>query len=101
VLLAVSGSYGQLLDYATFGDWLACAVGVSTLFWYRRRDGGTPGFRVPGYPWLPLLFIAAVAWVVAQSLHDSPRNTGIGLLIVAAGAPVYAAWRRLFSRGQP
>ena len=101
VLLAVSGSYGQLLDYATFGDWLACAVGVSTLFWYRRRDGGTPGFRVPCYPWLPLLFIAAVAWVVAQSLHDSPRNTGIGLLIVAAGAPVYAAWRRLFSRGQP
>jgi len=99
VLLAVSGSYGQLLDYATFGDWLACAFGVATLFRYRRRDGAAAGFRVPGYPWLPLLFIATVALVMAQSLRDSPRNTGIGLLIIAAGAPVYMAWRRLFSRG--
>lgn len=101
ILLAVSGSYGQLLDYATFGDWLACAVGVATLFWYRRHRDDAVSFRVPGYPWLPLLFIATVALVVAQSLHDSPRNTGIGLLIIAAGAPVYFVWRRLFSRGQP
>lgn len=101
VVLAVSGSFGQLLEYATFGDWLACAVGVSTLFWYRRRDRDGAGFRVPGYPWLPLLFIATVAWVVTQSLHDHPHNTGIGLLIMAAGAPVYLAWRRLFSRHEP
>ncbi|WP_329742559.1 APC family permease [Dyella sp. A6] len=98
IVLAVSGSFGELLDYATFGDWLACAVGVSTLFWYRRRDRGPALFRVPAYPWLPLLFIATVAWVVLKSLHDHPRNTGIGLLIMAAGAPVYLAWNRLFSR---
>ncbi|NMW26180.1 amino acid permease, partial [Rhodanobacter denitrificans] len=59
------------------------------------------GFRVPGYPWLPLLFIAAVTVVVVLSLRDNPRNTGIGLLIMAAGVPVYAVWRRLFSRTLP
>ena len=32
IVLACSGTYGQLLDFATFGDWLACAVGVATLF---------------------------------------------------------------------
>lgn len=101
IVLALSGSYGQLLDYATFGDWLACAVGVGTLFWYRRHDGACGGFRVPGYPWLPLLFVAAVALVVVMSLHDNPRNTGIGLLIMAAGAPAYLVWRRLFSRVHP
>jgi APA family basic amino acid/polyamine antiporter len=101
VVLALSGSYGQLLDYATFGDWLACAVGVATLFWYRRRDGATASFRVPCYPWLPLLFIGIVAWVVVMTMRDNPRNAGIGALIMLAGAPVYAVWRRLFSRAAP
>jgi APA family basic amino acid/polyamine antiporter len=93
IVLALSGTYGQLLDYATFGDWLACAVGVAALFWYRRHGAGDPGFKVPGYPWLPLLFIATVALVVVLSFVDNPRNTGLGLLIMAAGVPVYYAWR--------
>ena len=97
IVLALSGSYGQLLDYATFGDWLACAVGVATLFWYRRHDRAAPRFRVPGYPLLPLLFIGVVGWVVLQTMRDNPHNAGIGLLIMAAGVPVYFAWRRLFS----
>ncbi|WP_130619474.1 APC family permease [Dyella amyloliquefaciens] len=98
IVLVLSGSYGQLLDYATFGDWLACAVGVGTLFWYRRREGEQASFRVPGYPLLPLLFIGTVGVVVVQSLRASPVNTGIGVLIMAAGVPVYIVWRRLFSR---
>lgn len=101
IVLALSGTYGQLLDYATFGDWLACAVGVATLFWYRRHDGGTASFRVPGYPWLPLSFIGIVAWVVVTTMRDNPRNAGIGLLIMLAGAPVYFLWRQLFSRARP
>lgn len=101
IVLALSGSYGQLLDYATFGDWLACAVGVATLFWYRRRDGSTASFRVPGYPWLPLLFIGIVAWVVVMTMRDNPRNAGIGLLIMGAGVPVYGVWRHLFRRTHP
>jgi basic amino acid/polyamine antiporter, APA family len=96
IVLALSGSYGQLLDYATFGDWLACAIGVATLFWYRRHDGAAASFKVPGYPWLPLLFIGTVAWVVVMTMRDNPRNAGIGALIMAAGVPVYAVWRRLF-----
>jgi APA family basic amino acid/polyamine antiporter len=101
VLLALSGSYGQLLDYAAFGDWLACAVGVATLFWYRRHEAGRAGFRTPGYPWPPLLFIATVAVVVVLSLVGSPLNTGIGLLLIAAGVPVYFVWRRMFSAAMP
>ena len=97
IVLALSGSYGQLLDYATFGDWLACAVGVATLFWYRRHDDGALRFRVPGYPWLPLLFIAVVGWVVLATMRDNPLHAGIGLLIIGAGVPVYFVWRRLFS----
>lgn len=98
IVLVLSGSYGQLLDYATFGDWLACAVGVGTLFWYRKHQGSQASFRVPGYPLLPLIFIGTIGLVVVQSLRASPLNTGIGLIIMVAGVPVYLVWRRLFSR---
>jgi APA family basic amino acid/polyamine antiporter len=101
IVLALAGSYGQLLDFATFGDWLACAVGIATLFWYRRHDAGNASFRVPGYPWLPLLFIGVVACVVLATARDNPRNAGIVLLIMLAGMPVYFLWRRLFSRTRP
>lgn len=97
IVLTLSGTYGQLLDYATFGDWLACAVGVATLFWYRRHDDGATRFRVPGYPLMPLVFIAVIAWVVLATMRDNPFNAGIGLAIIAAGVPVYFVWRRLFA----
>jgi APA family basic amino acid/polyamine antiporter len=95
IVLTLTGSYGQLLDYATFGDWLACAVGVATLFWYRRHDDGATRFRVPAYPWLPLLFIAVIGAVVLATMRDNPLHAGIGLAIIAAGVPVYFFWRRL------
>lgn len=98
ILLAVTGSYSQLLDYATFGDWLACAVGVATLFWYRRHDDATIRFRVPGYPLLPLVFVAVIACVVIATMRDNPVNAGIGLIIIAAGVPVYFMWRHFFGR---
>jgi APA family basic amino acid/polyamine antiporter len=98
IVLALSGSYGALLDYATFGDWLACAVGVATLFWYRRHDDGAVRFRVPGYPLLPLLFVGAIGAVVVATMRDNPRNAGIGVLIMLAGVPVYYAWRRMSAR---
>lgn len=97
ILLSLWVNYGQLLDYATFGDWLACALGVATLFWYRRNDNQPGSFRVPGYPLLPLIFMATVAAVVIATMIDSPRASGIVLLIMLAGVPVYFFWRRLFS----
>ena len=96
IVLTLPGNYGQLLDYATFGDWLACAVGVSTIFWYRRQREENVAFRVPGYPLLPLLFIAVIGWVVISTLLDKPVSAGIDLLIIGAGVPVYYVWQRLF-----
>ncbi|AND71261.1 amino acid permease [Dyella thiooxydans] len=101
IVLVASGSYGQLLDYATFADWLACAIGVLTLFWYRRHDGAGASFRVPGYPLLPLLFVGVIGWVVVETMRSNPRNAGIGVLIMLAGAPVYFVWQRLFRPAHP
>ncbi len=98
IVLALSANYGQLLDYATFGDWAACAITVATLFWYRRRDTAAPAFRTPLYPWLPLIFLATVLAVVVATAIAGPKNAGMIGLIVLVGVPVYFIWRRLFSK---
>lgn len=98
IVLVLGANYGQLLDFAAFGDWAAYAVTIATLFWYRRRGGERPAFATPAYPLLPLVFMATVVAVVVAYALDKPLSAGVVCLVVLAGLPVYAIWRRLFSK---
>ena len=99
-LLLATRSYGQLLDYVTFADWIFFGSIAATLFIYRRRPpggsvlpGGSAGsFRVPGYPWAVLLFILAAVYVVIGSIRSNPGNALRGTLLLAAGVPAYFLW---------
>jgi APA family basic amino acid/polyamine antiporter len=91
---AASGTFGQLLNYSTIGDWLGSAMVVASLFYYRRRDPDAAVFRVPGHPFVPLAFVAAVAFVVISTTMADPVGTLISLGIIAAGVPIYFAWKR-------
>ncbi|MDZ7773356.1 MAG: amino acid permease [Balneolaceae bacterium] len=92
VALILSGSYGQLLDYTVFGDWIFFGLVAATLFWYRARGGDEEVFRMPGYPWLPALFILAAVFVVFSSVVSNLLNAAIGAGLILAGVPVYLYW---------
>jgi len=103
IVLTLTGSFNQLVDYVAFGDWIFFGLTVAGLFVYRSRErrGGAPpapGFRVPGYPLTPALFVAASAYVVASSVAANPRNALIGAGLLGLGVPVYAWWARRPSR---
>lgn len=91
-LLILSGSYGQLLDYTVFGDWIFFGLVVATLFYYRRQTTGDDIFQMPGYPWLPALFIAAAGFVVFSSIASNLLNALIGSGLILSGVPVYLYW---------
>jgi len=98
VLLVLPGNkYADLLDYGTLGDWLGYAMVVATLVYY-RRSGEATSFRVPGYPWLPALFIIAVLGVLVGHTLSAPRNAAISLGLILAGLPVYWLKRRFNAR---
>jgi len=98
VALALSGTYGQLLDYVVFGDWIFFGLIVATIFAYRRSDartGATPTvFRMPGYPVLPALFVIVAVYVVVSAILSNPRNALLGALLIALGIPAFLFWRR-------
>ncbi|MDE2314974.1 MAG: amino acid permease [Xanthomonadaceae bacterium] len=96
IVLTLSGSFGQLLDYTTVGEWLAHAFGIATLFWYRRYLSREPSpYRVPFYPLLPLLFVLTVLGVIVATSIHAPRDAGMSLLIIALGVPAFYGWRWL------
>jgi len=98
-VLAWSGTFDQLLNYSTTGDWLGYAAVVATLFWYRRNKADEHVlFRAPLYPLLPLIFLVAVLYVVAATVYQHPSDAGMGALITLAGLPVYFIWRRVLDR---
>jgi APA family basic amino acid/polyamine antiporter len=103
VVLTLSGTYGQLLDYTVFGDWIFFGLIVATIFRYRAQDrhapvgegrGGSPGYRAPLYPLLPALFVVTCAYVVTSSIASNPLNALIGTGLIALGVPVFLWYRR-------
>jgi APA family basic amino acid/polyamine antiporter len=94
-VLAVSGTFEQLLAYVIFVGWIFYALGAAAVIVLRRtRPTAHRPYRVPGYPWTPLLFVAAAVALVVNTIAAQPRVAAIGLLMVFAGAPAYLYWRR-------
>ncbi|HEU4587071.1 MAG TPA: amino acid permease [Gemmatimonadales bacterium] len=97
MVLCVSGTYGELLNYVVFAALIFYLLTTIALFRLRaiRPDAPRP-VKAVGYPVLPALYIVALLFVLAVLLID-PRQrlySGLGLLIVLLGVPVYAIWRR-------
>lgn len=96
IVLTLSGTYGQLLDYVVFGDWIFFGLTVATLFFYRRRGSAPAGStaRVWGYPFTPALFVLVAAFTVVSSVASNPNNAAVGATFILAGIPTYYFWKR-------
>jgi len=69
------------------------ALGVGAIFTLRKRAGYSPGFRTPGYPVVPALFVLAVIYLLANAILD-PSSRWATLAVIGAillGIPVYHA----------
>jgi APA family basic amino acid/polyamine antiporter len=95
-LLCLSGTYGQLLDYIIFAAVLFYMLTVIGLFALRMKRPDLPRpVRVPGYPWLPGVYMVLTGLICVNLLIQKPTYTWPGLIIVALGVPVYFVWRKV------
>lgn len=101
-LLAVSGSFSELLTHVVFMSWVFYALGALGLFVLRRRQRQEPSvFRVPGNSIPPVLFIAAAVALVLNTVLAQPRQSLLGLFAVLCGVPAFYAWRAHARRSLP
>jgi APA family basic amino acid/polyamine antiporter len=89
--LALSGSFDQLTDAVVFASWLFYALNAGSVLMLRRRqpDRARP-FRVPGFPIVPLVFIALAVLLILNTVLTSPGPSALGLGLTALGGLYYA-----------
>ena len=94
-LLALTGTYEQLFTWVTFASVVFGVLGGLAIFRLRTTHAGVPRpYRTWGYPVVPMLFVAGLFVLVVNTLVEKPRESLIGLGLVALGLPGYWYWRR-------
>jgi APA family basic amino acid/polyamine antiporter len=89
-VVALSGEYDTLTDYAIFALTLFYALVAASIFIFRRRepDAERP-YRTWGYPVVPVLFLVVSVGLIIMTIRNSPRQSAIGLGLILLGLPVY------------
>ena len=95
--IALLGQYEKILNYEVSVDFILFALVATSLFVFRRREGGVLAAGVhgtPGHPYTTALFVVACVAIVASTVWSDPGNSVKGWLILLTGIPVYLYWSR-------
>jgi basic amino acid/polyamine antiporter, APA family len=96
IIIAISGTYGEILNFEVTVDFIFFGMTATSLFILRGRNIGSETItcRVPGHPFTTMLFVLSCAGIVVSAVIASPRNSTIALCIMLAALPVYYFWTR-------
>lgn len=99
IAYVLENDFAQLADRVILGLWPFYMLTVLAVYVLRRKrpDMQRP-YRTWGYPVVPALFLAASLGMLGSSLFSDPRDTGVSLLVIVAGVPIYYLWRGFTSR---
>jgi APA family basic amino acid/polyamine antiporter len=94
-VIALSGTYGQILSYVVSVDFIFFGLTGLALFVFRGKFSGRhEGFSAPGHPITTGLFVIACWLVVIATVINNPVNSLIGYAILLAGVPAFLYWRK-------
>ena len=99
IVIALSGTYAQILSYVVAVDSIFFSITAAALlvFHHREKLAGSPDKASPLALWskrvMIVLFIIVEAFVAVNTAYNYPANSAIGLGILVSGIPVYFYWR--------
>ena len=88
-ILVLAGSFNEIMSYFVFVVIVFLALTVIALFKLRRSGPQSGGFRTPGYPITPAIFLALLLVMLVLIGGDRPRQAFWGVAVVSLGYPVY------------
>jgi basic amino acid/polyamine antiporter, APA family len=94
-VLALSGSFDTLTDYAMFAAWIFYGLATASVFLFRKRLPNVPRpYRTWGYPVIPIVFILVTCYLIVNTIWTAPARSLIGLFLILLGFPLYLYWAR-------
>ncbi len=95
------GGFATMVDYLSPVYWLFLTGTGVAVFVLRRRFPDVPRpFRVPGYPFVPLAFVASSAYVLYASLEYVRVGAVAGVLVLLLGVALLVVLRWRDARGR-
>ena len=87
------GSFSRLVNFFVVPLQLANILMVAAIFRLRKRNGPSDGYRTPGFPVTPLIYIVVMAGFLVSAMLYQPVDTLIGVALAATGVPVFRRLR--------
>lgn len=92
-VVALSGSFDTLTDYAIFALTLFYGLVAASVFIFRRTMPDAPrAYRTWGYPVVPILYLLVTGALVFNTIWNARKQSAIGLGLILIGLPVYLIW---------
>src|SRR6266850_3555716 len=98
-VLTFSGRFSELAEGVVFIGWIFYGLGAAAIFPLRAASHGKAiPYRVPGYPWTPIVFLVAAVAVVGNAIFLASgdpkefRHVLAGLILLVLGIPAYFFW---------
>jgi APA family basic amino acid/polyamine antiporter len=94
-VVVLSGWYDDLYNFVIFGNWILYLMTAVSVFVLRKKrpDVERP-YHVIGYPIVPVLFVAVAAFLLISTIQTRPRESLMGLGLMALGVPFYLYWTK-------
>ncbi|MBK7105624.1 MAG: amino acid permease [Ignavibacteriae bacterium] len=95
-VLVLSGSFDTITDYVIFAAWLFYMLGAYGVIILRKKmPNVNRPFKVWGYPYLPLIFVAFSFLFLINSVVSDSEDAAMGLILIISGLPFYFYWKYL------
>jgi APA family basic amino acid/polyamine antiporter len=89
-VLIVTGSLDSLTNYVGFAITLFAGIAVAAVFVLRAKEPDAPRpYKALGYPIAPGIFVLASLAIVVNAVYRNPGTSGVGLLVILSGVPLY------------
>lgn len=87
--------YTQLLEYIVSADLIFYLLMTLALIVLRQKaPAADRPYRTWGYPIVPIVSMSVAALLIVDLAFLAPTTSGIGIVIVLTGVPVYFFWRK-------
>jgi amino acid transporter len=94
-LLALSGTYEELYSLFVFAVWIFFALTAIGLLRLRKKEPELARpYRMWGYPWTPIIFLAAAIALTVNLWMVRPVRSSLGLAGILLGIPFFYYWRK-------
>jgi basic amino acid/polyamine antiporter, APA family len=98
VTLFFARTFEEILDYVIFLDSIGLATAVGSIFILRKKTAhlnGTNIYKMKGYPWMPIIYILAYAFVSISIIIRNPKSAAIGFAMFLGFYPLYLLSKKL------